>query len=102
MPDGSPTKKETHMNTAFRAPARNPDPIAGQEAAVSIWAKAEGRHWQIIEFLRQHGSLTHKKTTAGTGIAEISCSPLQRSMQRTGVPGEGGWNPAKACPPDSG
>jgi hypothetical protein len=59
------------MNTAFRTPARNSGPVAGQEAAVSIRAKVEGCHRQIIEIQRRHGPKTQKEIANAAGIAEI-------------------------------
>ena len=50
---------ETNMNTAFRTPDRNPDPVAGQESA-AIRATLEGYHRQTIEAMRLHGRLTQK------------------------------------------
>jgi len=86
------------MNTAFRTPARNPDPVTSQESAVAIRATLEGYHGRIVEAMRQHGPMTQKEITAATGIAETSCGPPLRPMERAGVLEEGGRDPGKACP----
>jgi hypothetical protein len=71
---------ETHMNSAFRNPARNPDPVASQEST-AIRATLEGYHRQTIEVLRPNGPMTQKAIATATGIAGISRGPLLPPVQ---------------------
>ena len=65
------------------ARARKTDPITSHEAAATV--NTSPLEQQIIDWLDSHGPQTQKEISLGTGIPEISCSPVLRPMARDGV-----------------
>lgn len=63
--------------------ARKHDPETSHLSAKKV--KVTAKRTIILDYLNAHGPATQKEISVGTGIPEISCSPVLRPMARAGL-----------------